>query len=149
MTGRDLIIYILTNNLENEFVFKDGKFIGSKPCYGYMRDPEDKGHLIPNPETAPIVKSIFKWRVEGVGPTEIATRLNNDGVPTPSGYKNTKFSSRLIDRDTWTISTIKKILTNKIYTGDKLTKEMFEYARKYEFEKAAVLRDLINELKNS
>ena len=28
MTGRDLIVYILTNNLENEQVFKDGKFIG-------------------------------------------------------------------------------------------------------------------------
>lgn len=28
MTGRDLIIYILSNNLENEPVFKDGKFIG-------------------------------------------------------------------------------------------------------------------------
>ena len=28
MTGRDLIIYILENNLEDEFVFKDGKFIG-------------------------------------------------------------------------------------------------------------------------
>ena len=28
MTGRDLIIYILRNNLEDEFVFKDGKFIG-------------------------------------------------------------------------------------------------------------------------
>lgn len=28
MTGKDLIIYILENNLENEPVFKDGKFIG-------------------------------------------------------------------------------------------------------------------------
>lgn len=28
MTGRELIIYILKNNLENEPVFKDGKFIG-------------------------------------------------------------------------------------------------------------------------
>lgn len=28
MTGRDLIIYILTNKLEDEHVFKDGKFIG-------------------------------------------------------------------------------------------------------------------------
>lgn len=28
MTGRDLIVYILSNNLENEQVFKDGKFIG-------------------------------------------------------------------------------------------------------------------------
>lgn len=28
MTGRDLIIYILENGLENEPIFKDGKFIG-------------------------------------------------------------------------------------------------------------------------
>ena len=28
MTGRDLIIYILENNLENEDVFKDGRFLG-------------------------------------------------------------------------------------------------------------------------
>lgn len=28
MTGRDLILYILENGLENELVFKDGKFIG-------------------------------------------------------------------------------------------------------------------------
>lgn len=97
---------------------KNGKFIGSQPCYGYMRDPFDKGHLIPNPETAPIVKKIFKWRAEGIGPTEIATRLNNMNVPTPAGYKKTNYSSRLIDRDSWNISTVKKILSNRIYTGD-------------------------------
>jgi hypothetical protein len=28
MTGRDLILYILENHLEDEPVFKDGKFIG-------------------------------------------------------------------------------------------------------------------------
>ena len=28
MTGRDLILYILANNLENEPVFADGRFIG-------------------------------------------------------------------------------------------------------------------------
>ena len=28
MTGRDLILYILRNNLEDEPVFKDGKIIG-------------------------------------------------------------------------------------------------------------------------
>lgn len=30
MTGRELVIYILSNNLENEPVFKDGKFLGFK-----------------------------------------------------------------------------------------------------------------------
>ena len=97
---------------------KNGKFIGSQPCYGYMRDPLDKGHLIPNLETASIVKKIFKWRTEGIGPTEIATRLNDMNVPTPAGYKKTNYSSRLIDRDSWNISTVKKILSNRIYTGD-------------------------------
>ena len=97
---------------------KNGKFIGSQPCYGYMRDPLDKGHLIPNPETAPIVKKIFKWRAEGIGPTQIATRLNDMNVPTPAGYKKTNYSSRLIDRNSWNISTVKKILSNRIYTGD-------------------------------
>ena len=28
MTGRDLIIYILANDLENELIFEDGNFIG-------------------------------------------------------------------------------------------------------------------------
>ena len=28
MTGRDLIVYILANNLENESVFKDGSVVG-------------------------------------------------------------------------------------------------------------------------
>ena len=97
---------------------KSGKFVGSLPCYGYMRDPKDKGHLIPNPETAPIVKNIFKWRADGIGPTEIANRLNKAHVVTPSGYKKTNYSSRLIDRDNWNISTVKKILINRIYTGD-------------------------------
>jgi len=97
---------------------KNGKFVGSLPCFGYMRDSNDKGHLIPNPETAPIVKNIFKWRAEGIGPTEIANRLNKEKVPTPSGYKKTNYSSRLIDRDSWNISTVKKILCNRIYTGD-------------------------------
>ena len=115
MTSKDTskkIRSILKNKKEQ------GKFIGSKPCYGYMRDPLDKGHLIPNLETASIVKKIFKWRTEGIGPTEIATRLNDMNVPTPAGYKKTNYSSRLIDRDSWNISTVKKILSNRIYTGD-------------------------------
>ena len=99
---------------------KRGKFVGSLPSYGYMRDPEDKGHLIPNPETAPVVKNIFEWRANGVGPTEIANRLNEQHIPTPSGYKGIRYSTRLIDRNNWNISTVKKILSNKIYTGDMI-----------------------------
>lgn len=99
---------------------KNGKFVGSLPCFGYIRDPEDKGHLIPNPETAPIVKQIFEWRKSGIGPSRIATMLNEKGYPTPSGYKKINYSTRLINRDKWNISSIKKILSNRIYTGDMI-----------------------------
>lgn len=95
-----------------------GKFIGSAPCFGYMRDPEDKGHLIPNPETAPIVKEIFRMAELGIGVSEITTTLNDKGYVTPSGYKKTNYSSRLIFRDDWNISSVKKILSNRMYTGD-------------------------------
>lgn len=96
----------------------NGKFIGSAPSFGYMRDPEDKGHLIPNPETAPIVKEIFKMAERGIGVSEITTTLNEKGYVTPSGYKQTKYSTRLVFRDDWNISSVKKILSNRIYTGD-------------------------------
>src|SRR5574344_2081693 len=46
---------------------RNGKFIGSMPSFGYMRDPLDKGHLIPDPEYAPIVKKIFEMASNGVG----------------------------------------------------------------------------------
>lgn len=95
-----------------------GKFIGSKPSYGYMRDPDDKGHLIPDPQTAPIVKKIFKWYIDGVGTSEICTRLNDANYPTPSGYKGLKHCSQLINSEEWTLSSVNKILKNRIYTGD-------------------------------
>ena len=97
---------------------KEGKFIGSKPCYGYMRDPQDKGHLIVDPNVAGYVKMMFEWRADGVGISEIATRLNNIGAPTPSAYKNLPLSKRVIDKTKWTIHTVNKILSNEMYTGN-------------------------------
>ena len=97
---------------------KNGKFIGSAPCYGYKRDENDKGHLIPDTETAPIVKQIFEWRLNDVGVSEIASRLTKMGIKTPAGYKNLKYFSRLKEKDIWTIHSVIKILSNRMYTGD-------------------------------
>ncbi|MBR1386117.1 MAG: recombinase family protein [Bacilli bacterium] len=97
---------------------KDGKFIGSKPSYGYMRDPNDKGHLIPDPEVSKYVKLIFEWRANNIGVSEIATRLTEMGAPTPASYKNMPKSSRVIEKDKWTIHSVHNILQNRMYTGD-------------------------------
>ena len=97
-----------------------GKFIGSKPSFGYMRDPLDKGHLIPNPDTAWIIKRIFNEVSRGDKISDIIERLNNENISTPSAYKQIKKSKRQINGYIWTCSTINKILKNRMYTGDMI-----------------------------
>ena len=97
---------------------KAGKFIGSKPCYGYMRDPSDKGHLILDPNVCEYVKKIFDWKSKEIGSSEIATRLTKMGAPTPAGYKNLPLSSRVKEKKEWSIHAVNKILKNRMYTGD-------------------------------
>lgn len=118
----------------------NGKFIGSLPAFGYMRDPEDKGHLIPNPETAPVVRDIFKWYASGIGLSDIVTKLNDMEIPTPSKYKNTKLSSRCMNQDLWSISSVRKILKNRMYTGDMVqnvqTKVSYKSEKKITLDKS-------------
>jgi len=110
----------------------NGKFIGSKPCYGYMRDPEDKGHLIPNPETAPVVRDIFKWYSSGIGLSDIVTKLNEMGILTPSAYKGTKLSKMCVNNSEWSISSVNKILKNRMYTGDMVQNTQVKVSYKSE-----------------
>lgn len=98
----------------------EGKFIGSKPSFGYMRDPLDKGHLIPDLITAPIVKRIFESVGNGEKISDIIVQLNEDKIPTPSAYKKTANSKRQINGNKWTVSTINKILKNRMYVGDMI-----------------------------
>jgi len=97
---------------------EQGKYIGSSPCYGYMRDSSDKGQLIPNPEYAPIVKAIFKMANSGEKKTDITTYLNDNHVPTPSSLKVKNPNSNGKVNYSWTISSVNKILRNQMYTGD-------------------------------
>lgn len=96
---------------------QQGKFIGSKPSYGYIRDPLDKGHLIPDPNTSSNVKKIFEMAYDGIGISDIVSYLNDNNILSPSMYKNTKSSSRQ-KTNIWTVSSVNKILKNRMYTGD-------------------------------
>lgn len=40
-----------------------------------MKDPEEKGHLIPDPEYAPVVKKIFEMAASSVGLSDITSYL--------------------------------------------------------------------------
>jgi len=135
MTSKDTskkIRSILKNKKEQ------GKFIGSKPCYGYMRDPLDKGHLMPDPEVAPVVKKIFKMAYSGTRISDIVSYLNDNKILSPSMYKNTKSSSRQ-KVNVWTISSVNKLLKNRMYTGDMVqnvqTKLSYKSQKKVALEK--------------
>lgn len=97
---------------------KEGKFCGSVPPYGYMKSPENKHQLIPNPETAPIVKQIFDLYVAGYGSGTIAEILTRAEVPTPIILKNAK--SRIDNCNypyIWKSCSINNILKNRVYIG--------------------------------
>lgn len=116
MYAKDISKKVRSNLLQMK---KDGKFCGSTPSYGYMRDPEDKHKLVPNPETAPVVKKIFDLYVAGYGSSQIAEILTKEELPTPIMYKY--YGSRLKRFDhpeIWKHTSISNIIKNRVYIGD-------------------------------
>ena len=61
-----------------------GKVAGGK-TYGYIVAPGGEGERLINPEQAEIVRRIFSEYASGASPRAIATRLNDDKIPAPSG----------------------------------------------------------------
>lgn len=101
---------------------KNGLFIGSFPTYGYLKDPEDHHKLIIDEETAPVVRQIFKWFIEGKSVIGITRLLNASGIPNPSVYKREKgFNYRHSGSNNdglWCDSTVRRILKNQMYIGN-------------------------------
>lgn len=99
---------------------KKGEFIGAFPPYGYLKSPEDKHKLIPDPETAPVVRDIFQWRMEGQGIALVARRLNEMEVPCPAMYHYLKGHKKKRPSGAgaiWQAQGIKALTRNPVYAG--------------------------------
>ena len=96
-----------------------GEFIGSWAPYGYQKSPQDKHKLIIDEVSAPIVRDIFAWRLEGMGTISIARRLTEMNVPTPAQHRYNKGTTKNENykKATWSSSAIKQILTKEVYLG--------------------------------
>lgn len=66
---------------------KNGELTASFSTYGYLKDPENKNHLVIDPITSVIVKRIFDEYMSGLGLGTIADRLNADKILSPLEYK--------------------------------------------------------------
>lgn len=100
---------------------QQGEYIGAFAPYGYRKDPENKNHLIIDPEAAGIVKYIFALAQEGHSPAQIAAELNQNHIPTPSEYRRRRYDSRQDAADhtvrLWQRSNVSKLLRNETYLG--------------------------------
>ena len=85
----DQYCYQTSKKIRQVFDYKkrNGEFIGSYAPYGYIKDPKDKHALLVDPEAAEVVFQIFQWAYEHVGLNDIARRLNEQGIQTPSHRK--------------------------------------------------------------
>ena len=94
---------------------RQGKFLGGPTPYGLMRDPNDHGHLIIDPETAPTVKLVFDLALNGCGTMKIAKHLLERKIPITRIKEPVESEVRYYS---WSGSVIGKMLRNPVYKGD-------------------------------
>ena len=104
---------------------QQGKFIGSFPTYGYLKDPKDHHKLIIDEETAPVVRLIFRRFLAGCSIMGIAKELNRMGIPNPSAYKRSKglkyrHPAGEKNDGLWPDSSVRRILRNEMYIGNMI-----------------------------
>lgn len=96
---------------------RQGKFCGGTPPLGLMRDPEDNGHLIIDPKTAPIIRKIYDYALDGLGCMRISKKLMEEKIPVTHVKSNTE---RQENYYYWAGSRISHILRNPFYKGAHL-----------------------------
>lgn len=93
-----------------------GEYIGTTAPFGYMKNPDKKGQLIPDPVSSKYVQKIFELYLSGNPLLRIANYLTANKVPTPSEYRNVKNTQKYI-KGLWNEKTVKFILNNEVYIG--------------------------------
>lgn len=131
--GNEMVLSL--KNLVNDLYAKDisqkvrsslntkrinGEYIGSVFPYGYRKSPEDKHKLVIDPDAASVVRSIFRWRADGMGVVQIVRRLNEEEIPGPALYFYQKgYTSREPSEAgrLWKAPGVYRMLGNPVYAG--------------------------------
>lgn len=96
-----------------------GEFIGAWAAYGYLKSLEDRHRIVADPKAAPVVRDMFAWRAEGLSYKNIARRLTEKKIPSPSQYR---YEMGLVKKPRfadmpWKAAAVKHILENEVYLG--------------------------------
>ncbi|MEH2933620.1 recombinase family protein [Acutalibacter sp. JLR.KK004] len=117
--SRDISVKV-RSNLEAKR--RQGAYTGNYTPYGYKKDDGDKNRLAIDEYAAEIVRDIFKWKIEGFSPEQIARKLDAMGILSPAEYKKSTGSHFVTGFQTsgkakWSHVTVSRILGNEVYTG--------------------------------
>jgi len=114
MYSRDISKKVLAGRMTRS---RQGKYGGGPTPLGLMRDPDDNGHLIRDPETAPVIRKIYDLALDGWGCMRIAKKLMEDRVPITRVKSNTECD---VNYYAWGGARVSHILRNPFYKGAHL-----------------------------
>ena len=113
-----------------------GERVNGEVPYGYLADPDDRNHLIPDPETAHVVKQIFAMYVRGDRICEIQNWLRDNEILTVGELRYRRKGGKKFPRPqlnawyTWPDKTLYDILTRQEYLGHTITAKTYKVSYK-------------------
>ena len=97
---------------------RKGQFIGGKPVYGYKMHPTEKNKIVIDEEVAPVVQRVFALALSGMSCRNIASLLNQEGIPTPATYANLPVAKPGPYTGLWSSERVSDMLQNETYIGN-------------------------------
>ncbi len=146
--GNDFAPFV---NLMNDFYARDtsrkiravkqakaqrGERVNGEVPYGYIVNPDNKNHLLPDPETADYVKQMFAMYVQGKRMCEIQDWLAENKVLTVGELRYRRTGTTRHPRPqqnlwyNWPEKTIYDILARQEYIGHTITAKTFKVSYK-------------------
>lgn len=112
-----------------------GERVGTSIPYGYMKNPDAPKQLIPDPVTAPVVRQIYELCADGKGTRAICSYLEEHEIESPGVYefhtKGTKSKHPDLEHPyLWTQSTVRDMLSNRVYCGDTVNFQTYSKSNK-------------------
>lgn len=98
---------------------KAGKYRSNQAPYGYVKGDDEKRLPVRDEPAASNVLRMFEMRASGISPHKIAQTFNDEGIATPSDYKEEKFGipNTRHSHHMWSAATVKQLLLNPTYLG--------------------------------
>ena len=119
-----------------------GVYHSTVPPFGYRKSPEDSHKLIPDAETAPIVRRMYELAVQGKGYKAIGNVLKRERIPIPAYWHHVRGERTWagfqgeghISNYMWNETTIKWILSHEVYIGSLVAQKqskLFKIGKNY------------------